>query len=691
MSLLIEIGVEELPAIPFLKEEAQILPKFHASLAKFNINADVKFYYTPRRLTFFSENFPLNAPEQIIEKIGAPKSVALVNGEFSKAALAFAKKCGIGENELNFKEINGKEVLYFSQKLAGRKSCEILPEILSDFMQSLNFGRSMRWGANEFEFIRPIRSLVCALNDENVPCEIYGIKSKMATFPHRNFGYEAIEFKNSREYFEILTQNGVILDQQERRTKILSEFEKIERETGLKIGMDDELFNEVVAITEFPNALLGEFERKFLDVPSEVIITSMKDNQRYFPLFDGEKLSNHFVVVSNATSENSALIVKGNEKVLRARLSDAMFFWHGDLKAPFDARVLKNVVFMKDLGTIYDKEIRECEIAKFLGEKFKIALKNEHLGEYEDDLLRAVMLSKVDLTSAMVGEFSELQGIMGSYYAAHRGEHQLLVNALYEQYLPNGENSALPSSIFSAIVALSNKFDSIISFFSIGKIPSGNKDPYALRRAASGIIKIAVELKMSLNLDEILSAVANNYAKFETNSVKEFIFDRFYSLSGVNPSVIKAVLSSKNADLLFLHNAICALSEIVNEPNFTQNFDTFKRIANIIKDEKEFKIIDEKLFQKDAERALFSEFNEVVSKEFDTKFQTAQISNSDFGTLKLKSHLQNLFALKPQIDTFFDEVIINAKDKLIKNNRLALLGAIYCEFLKIADIKEISL
>ena len=672
MSLLIEIGVEELPAIPFLKEEAQILPKFHASLAKFNINADVKFYYTPRRLTFFSENFPLNAPEQIIEKIGAPKSVALVNGEFSKAALAFAKKCGIGENELSFKEINGKEVLYFSQKLAGRKSCEILPEILSDFMLSLNFGRSMRWGANEFEFIRPIRSLVCALNDENVPCEIYGVKSKMATFPHRNFGYEAIEFKNSREYFEILAQNGVILDQQERRAKILSEFEKIERETGLKIGMDDELFNEVVAITEFPNALLGEFEREFLEVPSEVIITSMKDNQRYFPLFDGEKLSNHFVVVSNATSENSALIIKGNEKVLRARLSDAMFFWHGDLKAPFDARVLKNVVFMKDLGTIYDKEIRECEIAKFLGEKFKIALKSEHLGDYEDDLLRAVMLSKVDLTSAMVGEFSELQGIMGSYYAAHRGEHQLLVSALYEQYLPNGENS-------------------IISFFSIGKIPSGNKDPYALRRAVSGIIKIAVELKMSLNLDEILNAVAQNYAKFDTNSVKEFIFDRFYSLSGVNPSVIKAVLSSKNADLLFLHSAICALGEIVNEPNFTQNFDTFKRIANIIKDEKEFKIIDEKLFQKDAERALFSEFNEVISKEFDTKFQTAQISNGDFGTLKLKSHLQNLFALKPQIDTFFDEVIINAKDELIKNNRLALLGAIYREFLKIADIKEISL
>ena len=212
-----------------------------------------------------------------------------------------------------------------------------------------------------------------------------------------------------------------------------------------------------------------------------------------------------------------------------------------------------------------------------------------------------------------------------------------------------------------------------------------------MRRAASGIIKIAVELKMSLNLDEILNAVAQNYAKFDTNSVKEFIFDRFYSLNGVNPSVIKAVLSSKNADLLFLHNAICALGEIVNEPNFTQNFDTFKRIANITKDEKEFKIIDEKLFQKDAERALFSEFNEVISKEFDTKFQTAQISNSDFGTLKLKSHLQNLFALKPQIDTFFEDVIINAKDELIKNNRLALLGAIYREFLKIADIKEISL
>ena len=671
MELLIEIGVEELPAIPFLKELPNIMGKWESILEKNLLKSEFEFEYSPRRLVIFHKDFNEFQPDREIENIGAPKAVALKDGEFSKAALSFATKCGISQDELKFKEINGKEVLYHKSVQKGVASKEILQGMIEEFLTSLNFGKSMRWGTGEFEFIRPIRSIACMLGSEFLEFEIFGVKAQNGFFPHRNFGYDLVKFGSSNEYFSLLSQNGVILKDIMRKAKILDEFEAIEQKSGLKIEIDEDLLDEVVAITEYPTALLGEFESEFLSVPKEVIITSMKENQRYFPVFKNGELSNHFVVVSNAISDDSELIIKGNEKVLRARLSDAKFFWEQDLNAEFSPEKLKNISYLNELGSVYEKELREVSVAKALAKRFDESLKAEFGGDYASALERAVMLSKADLVTTMVGEFSELQGIMGSYYAKAKNEHPLVAKAIKEQYLPTGENSELPSGIFSSVVAMAVKFETLFALFSIDKIPSGNKDPYALRRAALGLIKIALNANLNLDIKSLSDDIASGYKKFDTQKLINFIKDRLYTLYEFNPSVVKACINSGENDIKKLDSAIKALGEISGEAKFKENFATFKRLANIIKDEK-IGLVNESLFENDAEKALNSAFKEI---EF----------NGDY-----KAYLNLLFGLKDRIDEFFDKVMINVENAEIKANRIANIGQIYNAFLKVADIKEIS-
>lgn len=673
MELLIEIGVEELPAIPFLKECENIAPKWREILKKNSLECEFDFDYTPRRLVLFHKNFKQFQPDSKIISTGAPKAVALKDGVFTVAALSFAKKCGISESELKFENIDGKEVLYHKKLQKGRASAEILGDMINEFLHSLNFGRSMRWGMGEFEFIRPVRNVTCLLGEKNVDFEIFGVKSEAAFYPHRSFGYEKIKFRTSAEYFELLAQNGVILKAEKRKEKILSEFKEIEAKNCVKIEIDNDLLNEVIAITEHPNALFGGFEAEFLAVPKEVIITSMKENQRYFPVFKNGELSNHFIVVSNAITEDNALIIKGNEKVLRARLSDAMFFWQNDLKAEFSANKLKNVSYMNDLGSVYDKELREREVARNLAKFYDFKLKNEfNSDEYEHEIDRAIMLSKADLVSSMVGEFPELQGIMGSYYALDRNEHPLVVRALREQYLPNGENSELPSGIFSSVIAMSVKFETLMGLFSIGKIPSGNKDPYALRRAALGVLKIILNENLNFDIKNAVEILAKNYAKFDQNLLIDFIKDRLFSLYDANVSVIKACINSGENDVKKLNSAIISLDKISRQSDFSEKFATFKRLANIIKNEK-IDAVNESLFENEAEKALYSAFKAI-----------------DLSVKDYEIYLNSLFDLKEKIDEFFEKVMINVENEKIKTNRIALIGGIYNAFLKVADIKEIS-
>lgn len=674
MELLIEIGVEELPAIPFLKERANIAPKWRAVLEANRINSDFRFEFSPRRFVLFHEDFPQRGNDAQIVSTGAPKSVALKDGAWSPAALSFAKKCGISESELEFRQIGGKEVLYHAAVQKGRDSREILGEMIEEFLRSLNFGRAMRWGSGKFEFIRPIRSIACVLGGQNVDFEIYGVRSAAAFFPHRKFGYEAIKFKDAADYFALLERNGVILSEQKRKNKILSEFAKLEKKHGFKIEVDPALLDEVTAITEYPTALLGSFERDFLSVPKEVIITSMKENQRYFPVFEDKNLSNHFVVVSNAITDDDELVVRGNEKVLRARLSDAMFFWKSDLQAEFSPEKLKQISYMQALGSVYDKQVRELAVAKALSADYATQIEAE-IGkkDFAQDIENAVMFSKADLSSTMVGEFSELQGIMGSYYATHAGLADHVCRAIREQYLPSGEDSELPSGVFSSVIAIAMKFETLLGLFSINKVPSGNKDPYALRRAATGLIKILLNQGLSFDANALAQKLAPNYKKFDISKLLDFIKDRLYGVfDKINPSVVKACIASGENDLLRLSKAIKALGEIAAAADFAENFATFKRLANIIKDEK-IGAVDENLFEHDAERALNAAFRAIKLNEND-----------------VSGYLRSLFGLKCVIDDFFDNVMINAEDAVVRANRIANIGQIYRAFLQFADIKEIG-
>jgi len=454
-TLLIEIGVEELPAVPLLKELKNIEKKYANVLDKYALLGEFEFYYTPRRLVIWHREFKSSQEDSIEEFFGAPLSVAYKDAQPTKAAVGFAKKCGVLLEEISSIEKNSKEVLYYKKEIKGKSSSELLPDIIESWIKSLDFGKTMRWGSLSESFIRPIRWINVMLDDELVPVTLFEVESAKETFVHRISKFGSLSINGAKDYFKTLEDGGVTLFQDERAEKISKDFKAIENESGFNIEVDEELFKEVVAITENPTALLGSFDAKFLRLPPEVIVTSMKEHQRYFPVFKNNKLVNKFVVVSNALTDDFSEVIKGNEVVLRPRLADALFFWHNDLKARLSTEDLKKITFFNGLGTLSDKVKRESAIASTLFDKYKLDIS-------KDDLLRAMELSKADLLSEMVYEFTELQGLMGGYYALEQGEHKIVATAITEQYLPDGEDSALPSTSLSAIVAMSIKLEQVL-------------------------------------------------------------------------------------------------------------------------------------------------------------------------------------------------------------------------------------
>ena len=665
--LLIEIGVEELPAIPFLKELPNIKDRWQKILSAHKLEADFEFYFTPRRLVLISDAFLEKQANSIEELFGAPVEIAYKEGKPTPAALGFARKCGISIDEISSSSKNGKEVLYYQKNRIGLASKDLLSSMITEFLKELQFGKSMRWGNGKDNFIRPIRWIGCLFDGKVIEIEVYGIKSDGCTYGHRTQTYDPLKYDSIKNYQEILKEHSVILNPNDRKERILDQFQKIEKDNDLEIEHDRELLKEVVAITEFPTALLGTFDEAFLKLPPEVIIASMKEHQRYFPVFKSGVLSNHFVVVSNADTDDYSQIIKGNEKVLYPRLSDGLFFYNNDLKKGLDNEGLKKVTFMQGLGSIYDKSLREEKIAQYL---LKDAAQKESMS-------RAVMYAKADLLSDMVYEFTELQGLMGYYYAKEAGEDEEIALSFKEQYLPDGEESDLPSSDFSAIVAMSNKLDSILVFFSKGKIPTGTKDPFGLRRAVLGIVKIAIDRGFSFDVNKDLKALSKNYDEIDLELLETFFLERISRYFEANPSVIHAVLKSGERDIVEISKKIEALNLVVEQEQFKDSFSTFKRVANIIKDMKlqDRITVDDKLFKEDAESALFDAYNLVADKEYDT----------------YKAKLDALFGLKSEIDNFFDHVMVNVEGENIKNNRKNLIALIYQNFRNIADIKEITL
>ena len=670
--LLVEILVEELPAIPFLKELPNIEKKWSDILETNSLLCEFNFYYTPRRLVFWHREFAVAQEDKEQELWGAPVAIAYKDGNPTGAAHGFAKKCGVRVEELQTASKNGQEFLYFKQTVQGKQSSELLNDMVNEFISKLNFGKSMRWGDRTDSFIRPIRGLSIVLGEDLVDGELYGVKSTKSSAAHRMVSYEPFSFDFAGDYFCKLDKHGVILYPSERRTTILSQMDAIEKEHNITIERDEELLDEVVAITEYPTALIGSFDEEFLELPEEVIIGSMKEHQRYFAVYKDGKITNKFIVVSNSYTKDFSHIVAGNERVLRPRLSDGMFFWKNDIKNGLNNEGLKRVSFVDGLGSIFDKCQREAFIAQLLATQF----------DMEEDralLEEAMMISKADLITDMVYEFTDLQGIMGYYYAKKEGRDDFVALALKEQYLPDGETSPTPSNTFSCVVALSNKLDNLMGLFSVGMIPTGSRDPFALRRAALGLFRIAIEHKLHVDIESIIDNSMEKYPSLDKAQLMEFLNERLYKLySKVNPSVIKAVLNSDGQkDLFSISLKIEALNPIVNSSEFKSMSDTFKRVANIVKDldTTTTLAIDESLFEDEAEKVLYKNYNEVVSKVYTT----------------FDEQLDALFALKPQLDNFFDNVFVNHEDEKIKTNRKNLIGVVYNSFKAIADIKEITI
>ncbi|NOQ30145.1 MAG: glycine--tRNA ligase subunit beta [Helicobacteraceae bacterium] len=666
--LLIEIGVEELPAVPLLKELPNIEKKWLAILEKNSLTCEFEFYYTPRRLVLWHSEFKIAQEDSIEELFGAPVAIAYKDGVATNAALGFAKKCGVELSEIGKSEKNGKEVLYYKKEISGLKSEELVPTMIEEFMNSLKFGKSMRWGSLSESFIRPIRWLNVLFGTAQVPMTLFGVNSASTTFVHRMSSFDPVAVSNVSEYFEILKNGNVDLFQDERKARILCDFENLEKFEGITIERDDELLDEVVAITENPTALIGQFDKEFLQLPIEVIIASMKEHQRYFPVYREGKLSNEFIVVSNAVTNDFTKVIAGNEKVLRPRLADGLFFYNNDLKNGLSTKGLEKVVFIDGLGTLSDKIDREMIIAKELLKAYSSFNINEV------NLLRAVSLAKADLMSEMVYEFTELQGLMGSYYATALGENESVATAIKEQYLPTGEDSELPSTPLSAIVAMSIKLDTLLGLFSIDQIPTGSRDPFALRRAVNGLVRIVKEHNFEFNISEVLRSLGKNYKQIDFEKLEQFFLERLNQSYNVNPSIIKAVLSSGEREILKIDQKINALNTIVNSEAYSSVSATFKRVANISEGFETISNIDESLFENEHENKLYKEFSSITSKKYAT----------------YEENLDALFSMRETLDEFFEHVMVNAEDEKIKNNRKSLVASIYHEIRKIADIKEVS-
>jgi len=678
-SLLIEIGVEELPAIPLLKIVNNIERSWGNILKEYNLSNDFEFIYTPRRLVLKHTAMPESQEDTTVEFFGPPMAAALKDGEPTKAAEGFARKCGVSFDALGRGEKNGKEVLYFKKEEKGADTVTLLQEMLEKWLASMAFGKMMRWGSRTDEFIRPLRWLQVRLGDNSVPVELFGVSSDTKTYVHRMVSYDAVEVPTIDAYEGILDECAVMLHPQEREAKILTEFDALEYAHNIIIERDRALLAEVVAITENPKALVGTFDELFLELPPEVIITSMKEHQRYFPVFENGKIANKFVVVSNAYTDDYSKVVAGNERVLKPRLADGLFFYQNDLKNGLSTAGLEKVQFIDGLGTLEDKIARENNIAIRLLALYMDRVESgtgENSAVLEKAMDRAVNLAKADLMSEMVYEFTELQGLMGYYYAKALGEDELVYNAIKEQYMPVGEGADLPSSVFSSIVAMSIKLDTLFGLFSVGRIPTGSKDPFALRRAVNGIVRIVTEYDLSFNIDDIITLLKGNYESFDTNLLSEFFIERIYKSFDANPSVIAAVLASGERDINEMAKKVAALNDIVSSDTFKEQFSTFKRVANISKDidlESSMEI-DITLFKEDAEVTLYNAYEKVINATY----------------IDYKEELEALFGLKRELDTYFDDVMVNTEDETLKINRLHTIGSLYKTFRNIADIKEIS-
>lgn len=683
--LVFEIGTEEIPAayMPDAIRDMEALAREKLGQAKLDFGKLVTTG-TPRRLVLYVYGLAECQPDWVKEVRGPKRDQAFdAEGRPTPAALGFARAQGVEVEQLEVREVSGIGYVFAVKRESGKRTTEVLPAVLREIVEGLSFPKSMRWAYTEFRFARPIRWMLALFGNEIIPVKIENVEAGNVTYGHRFLSEGPITVPEAAEYFRLMEEGFVVVDHQRRRDIIWEQVVATAQKAGGSPYEDQELLDEVNFLVEYPTAFYGNFSPEYLTLPPEVLTTTMIEHQRYFPVFgDGGNLLPGFVGVRNGDDYNLEEVKEGNERVLRARLEDALFFYREDTKEPLENKVelLKNVVYQARLGTVWSKVERLQDIAAFVGREAGI-------GE-EATIRRAAYLCKADLETSMVYEFPELQGIMGRYYALAGGENPEVAEAILEHYLPRFAGDRLPQTPAGIAVSLAEKLDNLIGCFSINIRPSGSQDPYALRRQALGLVNIILSRELRIDLEKVLRFV---YRHFEAigpdlgcdEAVKEvldFILQRLRGMlldNGISYDVVDAVLAVPRGDLLEVKERAEALYQFKQSPLFEDAMVVFNRCYNLAK-KWEMTEVDETLLKTDAEKRVY---------EWLTR------TEPDLRELKdrreYSEYLATLSQARPLVDELFDAVMIMVEDQDLRSNRLSLLRRISSLYLDLGDFSRL--
>ncbi|EJL7928482.1 glycine--tRNA ligase subunit beta [Vibrio cholerae] len=678
---LIELGTEELPPKQLRTLAEAFAANFAAELAAADIaHEGVTWFATPRRLALKVANLAESQPDRVVEKRGPAVNVAFdADGKPTKAAEGWARGNGITVEQAERLVTDKGEWLLFKEQVQGQQTASVVVEMAAKALANLPIAKPMRWGDKETQFIRPVKTLTILFGSELIQGEILGVASARTLRGHRFMGEAEFTIESAEQYPAILEERGkVIADYATRKAMIIEGSQQAAQQLGGIADLEDALVEEVTSLVEWPVVMTAKFEEKFLKVPAEALVYTMKGDQKYFPVYDAsKKLLPNFIFVSNIESKEPRHIVEGNEKVVRPRLADAEFFFNTDRKRPLVDRLplLENAIFQQQLGTIKDKTDRITELAGYIAEQ---------IGADVEKSKRAGLLAKCDLMTSMVFEFTDTQGVMGMHYARHDGEAEEVAVALNEQYMPRFAGDELPSRGVSAAVAIADKLDTIVGIFGIGQAPKGS-DPFALRRASLGVLRILVEYGYQLDLVDLIAKAKSLFGNRLTNAnveqeVIEFMLGRFptwYQDAGFSIDIIQAVLARNPTKPADFDQRVKAVSHFRALEEAEALAAANKRVGNILAkyDGKLGEEIDLALLQEDAEKAL-AEAVEIMAEALEPAFATGNYQEA----------LSKLAGLRAPVDAFFDNVMVMADDEALKKNRLTLLNKLRNLFLQIADI-----
>jgi glycyl-tRNA synthetase beta chain len=681
---LLEIGLEEMPANVITPSMNQLGEKIKQFFQDQKITfGEVRLFSTPRRLAVYVKDVAESQEDIHEEAKGPAKKIAIdENGEWTKAALGFSRGQGVDVNDIYFKEVNGVEYCFVNKFIKGKSTMSILPE-LAHVVRSLSFPKNMRWANQELRYIRPIKWLLALFGEEIIPFSVANVSTDRLTYGHRFLGSQR-SIERPAEYEDALKEQYVIANPKERKEIILNQIQALEEKQQWQIPIDEELLEEVNNLVEYPTALFGTFQEKFLAIPEEVLITTMKEHQRYFPVKNADgNLLPYFVTVRNGDDRYLETVAKGNEKVLRARLADADFFYQEDQKLSIDQALakLKSIVYHEEIGTLSEKVERVRKLSNQLAELLQFTKEEQSLVD------RAAQISKFDLVTQMVYEFPELQGIMGEKYALLLGEDERVARAVNEHYQPRSADDVPAASSIGAVVGIADKLDTIASFFAIDLIPSGSQDPYALRRQALGIVQTLLHHQWSIPLPQLVTeavqqVIADNIGSKEAFDLEEEIIQFFklrlkYVLQeeNIRYDIVESVLKGQILSLPQLFDRARVLQNHKEDDDFKSVIEALSRVVNIAKKAEKVTTIDPGLFQNGHEHTLYNEL-EHIRKAF------SETSSEEEKYELLKS-------LRPAIEAYFEHTMVMDQNEKIKNNRLSHMNELAHIILSFANVNEI--